>query len=106
VEVDVRVGGRFAVVMVGDGIRLRHTGEYLTIDPPNRLSFTWISPYTGDRPSVVTVELERSDDGTLIVLTHERLPAAQVDPHGRGWSSILEQLAAALALDRAGKDPA
>ena len=34
VETDLRVGGHFAVTMIGDDLRLEHTGEYLVIDPP------------------------------------------------------------------------
>ena len=78
-------------------MRLQHTGEYLAIEAPHKLSFTWISPYTGSEPSVVTVVLARSGDGTVLRLTHERLPADQVEPHKRGWTSIIEHLNAAVA---------
>jgi hypothetical protein len=47
----------------------------------------------------VTVELAPSGSGTLLRLTHERLPPAQVEPHRRGWASIIEYLAATLASD-------
>jgi uncharacterized protein YndB with AHSA1/START domain len=104
VEADVRVGGRFTVIMLGEGMRLRHTGEYLAIEPPRRLSFTWVSPYTGREPSVVTVELAPSGDGTVLRLTHERLPADQVEPHTHGWTSIIEHLAAAMASEGGGKE--
>jgi uncharacterized protein YndB with AHSA1/START domain len=50
VETDLRVGGQFRVTMIGDDVRLEHSGEYLLIDPPRRLSFTWRSPYTGGMP--------------------------------------------------------
>ena len=50
VEADVRVGGSFRVVMIGDGMSIQHTGEYLTVEPPRRLAFTWQSPYTGAEP--------------------------------------------------------
>src|SRR6185369_8573475 len=54
VEVDPRVGGRFRIAMQrGDG-EVEHRGEYLTIDPPRRLEFTWISAYTDTRPTVVS----------------------------------------------------
>ena len=99
VVADVRVGGRFTVVMVGEGVRLEHRGEYLTIEPPSRLRFTWASPYTGEQPSVVTVELEPSGNGTRLRLVHERLPAAQISPHTQGWASIIDNLVAALAAD-------
>ncbi|HJU58022.1 MAG TPA: SRPBCC domain-containing protein [Actinomycetota bacterium] len=99
VEADVCVGGRFTVVMLGEGMRLQHTGEYLEIEPPLRLSFTWISPFTGEEPSVVIVELEPSGHGTVLRLTHERLPLDQVEPHRRGWTAIVKHFTAALASE-------
>jgi uncharacterized protein YndB with AHSA1/START domain len=94
-EVDLRVGGSFRVVMVE--ARLEHSGEYLEIDPPRRLVFTWISPFTGAEPSVVTVEMLPHDDGTRVVLTHERLPEDVVDGHRDGWETMVGRLAGILA---------
>jgi uncharacterized protein YndB with AHSA1/START domain len=97
VQADVRVGGRLRVVMVGDGMRITHTGSYMVVEPPRRLSFTWESPYTGDVPSLVTVSLYPERDGTRLVLTHERLPREAAAAHEGGWTSILANLASALA---------
>jgi uncharacterized protein YndB with AHSA1/START domain len=90
-EVDLRVGGAFRVIMV-EADRLEHTGEYLEVDPPRRLVFTWISPYTGSEPSVVTVQLHPHGNGTRLVLTHEQLPAEVVGGHRDGWGGMLERL--------------
>jgi uncharacterized protein YndB with AHSA1/START domain len=96
-EVDLRVGGRLRVVMKGDGRVIEHTGEYLEIDPPRRLVFTWISQYTGSVPSVVTVELQAAgDDETELRLTHSRLPAAEARFHQGGWNAMLGRLDAGL----------
>ena len=95
--VDAKVGGAFRIVMEHVNETVEHTGTYLAIDPPARLSFTWISPYTDMLPSIVTVELHARGAGTELVLTHERLPAAHVDAHKQGWTDILRKLAAALA---------
>src|SRR5690349_15555451 len=57
-EVDARVGGRFRIVMEHGRGGTEHHGEYLVIDPPSRLSFTWTSANTDDRPTTVTIELE------------------------------------------------
>jgi uncharacterized protein YndB with AHSA1/START domain len=38
--VDPRVGGKFRIVMIEGRERHEHTGEYLAIEPPSRLSFT------------------------------------------------------------------
>jgi uncharacterized protein YndB with AHSA1/START domain len=93
VDADVRVGGRLRVVMVGEGTRIEHTGEYLAVEPPRRLSFTWESPYTGDEPSLVTVTLTADGERTILLLVHERLPGDAAQSHRGGWGDILERLA-------------
>jgi uncharacterized protein YndB with AHSA1/START domain len=93
VEADVRAGGRFRVVMIGGGMSIQHTGEYLTVEPPRRLSFTWQSPYTRTEPSVVTVTLTADGDSTqLLLLLHERLPEDAAESHRGGWGAILQRL--------------
>ena len=98
VTVDPRVGGGFRIVMDGapHGC-VEHTGEYLAIEPPSRLSFTWISKYTDERPTVVTIEFHERGTGTELVLTHRGLPASQVEGHRRGWTDIVRLLDESLA---------
>lgn len=93
---DPRVGGRLTVVMIDAGVRIEHAGEYLELDPPNRLQFTWRSPYT-DGPSLVTVDLRADGEGTHLTLTHERLPAAVAGAHAGGWGTMLDRLGPILA---------
>ena len=95
--VDLRVGGSFKVVMRGAGMVIEHTGEYLELNPPHRLVFTWRSPYTGPDPSLVTVELEPDGDGTQLRLLHAQLPEAAAASHAEGWGGMLVRLASALA---------
>lgn len=93
VTVDPRVGGSFRIVMGGtDGADYEHRGEYLVIEPPSLLSFTWISRPTDYQPTVVTVEFHEQGTGTELVLTHRRLPAKAVEGHRRGWTDILRLL--------------
>jgi len=98
VTVDPRVGGGFRIVMEGapHGC-VEHTGEYLAIEPPSRLSFTWISKHTEQRPTVVTIEFHERGTGTELVLTHRGLPASQVEGHRRGWTDIVRLLDESLA---------
>jgi uncharacterized protein YndB with AHSA1/START domain len=99
VQLDPRVGGRFRILMeqAEGGCGYEHHGEYLAIEPPSLLSFTWISAATDLRPTVVTVELHERDGGTELVLTHRRLPAARVDAHRMGWTDIVRRLETELA---------
>jgi uncharacterized protein YndB with AHSA1/START domain len=91
-EVDPRVGGKFRIVMVQGPKQYEHTGEYLLIEPPHRLSFTWISQATDHKPTTVTIELLEREGGTELVLTHRQLPASELEPHRRGWSDIVREL--------------
>lgn len=92
-EVDLRVGGALRVVMRGDGTVIEHFGEYVEIDPPRRLVFTWVSPFTGDEPSLVTIELEpEGADATQLHLVHSRTPESIAASHRDGWGAMLDRL--------------
>lgn len=93
--VDPRPGGRFRIVMVGEGRSIEHVGRFVELDPGRRVVLTWASSYTGGE-TLVTVELRADGDGTALRLRHERLPADQLEPHRGGWGRILDRLAAAL----------
>jgi uncharacterized protein YndB with AHSA1/START domain len=91
-EVDLRVGGHIRIVMRGDGMVIEHQGTFLEIEPPRRLVFTWMSPYTGPQPSVVTVELEPDGGATRLRLIHQQLPEAATSSHQGGWGAMLDRL--------------
>ncbi len=97
VALDPRVGGRFSIVMHHPAGSVEHRGEYLVIEPPARLSFTWISRNTDHQPSVVTVEFVERGPATEVVLTHRQLPARQVEGHRKGWTDIVRKLGETLA---------
>lgn len=94
VETDFRVGGQFSIVMHGQEGDFRQTGEYLEIDPPKRLSFTWVSPWAPDaeQDTRVTVSLDPAGEGkTKLRLVHEAI-TTWYDNHEQGWAMILARL--------------
>jgi uncharacterized protein YndB with AHSA1/START domain len=95
-DVDARVGGAFRIVMEHGRGDAEHWGEYLTIEPPALLSFTWISANTDLEASVVTIELHERGEGTELILTHRRLPPSKMESHRNGWAMIVEMLADVL----------
>jgi len=99
VEVDPRIGGKFRIVMHMEQ-DYEHRGEYLAIEPPSLLSFTWISKATDLLPTVVTIEFLERSPGTELVLTHRRLPQASFESHRQGWTSIVRLLEEVLASGR------
>jgi uncharacterized protein YndB with AHSA1/START domain len=94
-EVDAQVGGEFRIVMVRGGAEVLHSGRYLEIDRPRRLVFSWRSPATGGRDSIVTVTFQERADSTLVEICQVGLAdgAARADHH-QGWSDILRELQA------------
>jgi uncharacterized protein YndB with AHSA1/START domain len=100
IKSDPRVGGRLRIDIEEEGAEFYVTGEYLVLDRPGRLSFTWSCstwPDPGVR-SVVTVLLEpREHSQTLMTIRHTLLPAGLADQHERGWDAIAGQLAAKLS---------
>src|SRR5688500_1328867 len=54
---EAKVGGRFSFVVEREGKEFDHTGEYLEIERPRRLAFTWgIRGMSDDSASRVTLE--------------------------------------------------
>jgi len=99
VKTDARIGGGFEIVMHAASGDLRHSGVYRAIDRPRRLVFTWISPATHQGETLVTVDFHARPDGTVIVVTHERLPdEAALASHTAGWTDALALLARRLAV--------
>ena len=93
VEVDLRVGGKLRVLMHDPDGDCDHRGEYLVIDPPHKLVFTWVSVNTGDQTTRVTVDLAPRGAGCELRLTHEDFAQADmVEKHSGGWSSIVDRL--------------
>jgi uncharacterized protein YndB with AHSA1/START domain len=93
-ETDPRVGGTFRIVMVDDESSMEHIGTYREIDRPRRLVFTWSSPATRFRDSIVTVTFEPSSVGsTVIEINQVGLPDEEARAgHHAGWSDALREL--------------
>ena len=93
VDNDPRVGGRFKILMRHGDEVLPHGGEYLVIDRPERLEFSWQSHYSPD-DSIVTLEFVAVDAGTTqVTLTQVKFLSEEArDAHHGGWSSILSAL--------------
>ena len=94
---DVRVGGKWSILMRNDDGDLPHYGTYRVIDRPHKLEFTWISQHTQGLESVVTVELQATDGGTTLTLNHSNLPdKPMAEAHNQVWTMIMDIFAGYL----------
>jgi uncharacterized protein YndB with AHSA1/START domain len=98
-EVDLKVGGRYRMVMRGpDGAEHRVSGVYKQVDPPKRLVYTWQWEQTPDAvETVVTVEFRDLGASTEIVLRQEGFSSIdERERHNKGWNGCLDKLGSVL----------
>jgi uncharacterized protein YndB with AHSA1/START domain len=97
-EIDARVGGAFSFVDLRDGEEVDHVGEYLEIDRPRRLVFTWSVPKLSPDADRVIVEIEPLESGCELTLTCELHPnwAEYVPQTEKGWTMLVDAIAEVL----------
>ena len=99
VSVEPRVGGAVRFDVDDSGTRVLISGQFLTIDRPRLLRFTWSNSNWSDptTESVVNVAFEPiGDDETLMSIEHSLLPPEEFDNFYSGWTLTFDQLATVL----------
>ena len=96
-EIDARVGGRFIITERRNGEDVDHTGEYLEIERPRRLVFTFSVPKYSSQETKVTLDIVPLETGCELSLTHENVLPEWVSQTQEGWTKILAGLAEQLA---------
>ena len=92
-ENDLRVGGRYRIVMRMGSDEHDVSGVYREVVPNERLVFTWAWKTTPERESLVIVSFKPSGGGTMLTLTHEQFADAEArDRHQHGWTGALVKL--------------
>ncbi len=107
VKSDLRPGGGYRIAMQPpEGELFYLDGEFLEVDPPQRLSYTfrWEPPDPEDRETVVSLSLrDRGGAKTELVFTQgdfatERRRAL----HEEGWAQTLDKLEALMSSAASG----
>ena len=94
-KLDPNPGGEFWVNVNGTNTA---AGNYLEVDRPNKIVFTWGWEDTTDVPpgsSTVTITLTPDDEHTVVELRHAGLPGGPDDQHAIGWRHFLPRLGTA-----------
>lgn len=105
-DLDAQPGGIFRCEVIPGHIA---RGEYVEIDKPNRLVFTWGWDGNDGVPpgsSTIEIELTAEGHGTSLRFVHKHLPSAEaVASHAHGWDHYLPRLETAAAGGDPGEDP-
>jgi uncharacterized protein YndB with AHSA1/START domain len=96
IRIDLRVGGGYRFGMQPpDGDLFHLVGEFLEIDAPHRLAYTfrWEDPDPDDLETVVRLSLEADGSRTLVSLRQSPFATeARLALHRDGWTDSLQRL--------------
>jgi uncharacterized protein YndB with AHSA1/START domain len=94
ISLEPHVGGKFSFVVNRQGTEVDHVGEYLEIDRPRLLVFTWATRDTLPDKSRIIVEITPLDKGCDVKVTHVMNPewAAYAEKAAGAWTKMLVAL--------------
>jgi uncharacterized protein YndB with AHSA1/START domain len=99
-ELDARVGGKWSITDRRDGVDFTALGEYVEIDRPRRLVFSFAMPQFSSMSCNVTVEIVPDGDGCVLTLSQESVIAEHLKATEAGWSAMFDALAVGLDVGR------
>ena len=92
-KADLRPGGQWRCEGTSDtdGSSYNVSGEYVEIDPPRILSYTWVASWSGTLTTLVRWELEPASGGTVVRLRHSGFAGhvPQAEQHYQGWPLVI-----------------
>ena len=99
-KIDLRPGGRWSCKAVGaDGAESTVGGEYITVDPPRLLEYTWEPSWDNFAVSSVRIEITPMGAGSHISILHTGFEGREqmAQNHAEGWTRVFGWLAEYLA---------
>jgi uncharacterized protein YndB with AHSA1/START domain len=108
-EVDLRPGGKWiSYIAAPEGAEMSDPrtpepqvvrGEYITVDPPRVLEFTWSPSWDGFAVTTVRYDIEPTATGSRLKVVHSGFTGRpeMATAHGEGWVRVLSWAAAYLA---------
>lgn len=101
IDIDPRVGGGFHLDQERAGGITRHRGEYLKLQRPRRLAFTWQAE-GGEGYSLVQIDIQQLPDGGChleLIHTMDAAWAGYADRTRQGWATMLEGMERGLSRE-------
>lgn len=99
-QIDLRPGGKWSCkATTAKGDEWTVGGEYITVETPRILEYTWVPSWDNFQPSRVRMEIEPTATGSRVHLTHTGFEGREgmTDGHTEGWVRVFGWLAEYLA---------
>ena len=104
-DIDLRIGGTWTIVRKEDTETYTATGEYLEIERPHRLQYTYAMPQFSPNSNTITITIEpNKNDGSIMTFTESgpdiaeelsTLTEGDVSESERGWQQGFDLMEAA-----------
>lgn len=104
-EMAVTPGGSYRIVRSSGGTDYVAVGEYLEVDPPHRLVFTFAMPQFAADVGTCTVEVSPAGQGAGLTFTQSHVRPGDEAPTIEGWEAMFDLLAQALESGSGGARP-
>jgi len=99
-KIDLRPGGKWSCKVMGaKGDESSVGGEYITVDPPRLLEYTWVPSWDNFAESRVRIEIAPSGAGSRLTILHTGFEGREqmTQNHADGWGRVFGWLAEYLA---------
>lgn len=103
-DIDLRVGGHWQIVRWDGETKYLAKGEYLDVERPSRLRYTYAMPQFSPNSDTITVQIAAVDGGSSLVFEHSGediaselrgLSPGEASPSETGWQQGFDLMAAA-----------
>jgi uncharacterized protein YndB with AHSA1/START domain len=104
IEADLCVGGRWQIIRQEDGVEYVAVGEYLVIERPSRLVYTFGMPQFSPNSDTISFEIAANESGCIVTFEQagedtatelRELPPGAVSQSEAGWQQGFNLMAAA-----------
>lgn len=103
-DIDLRVGGKWTIIRHEDGVEYLATGDYLEVERPSRLQYTFGMPQFSPNSDTITIRIEEEDGGSFMTFEHSgddiaaelrELAPGETSASEAGWQQGFDLMVAA-----------
>ena len=103
-DIELRVGGQWTITRWEGGEEYLATGNYLEVERPSRLQYTFSMPQFSPNSDTITIRIEEDNGGCLLTFEHSGqdiatelrdLPPGDTSPSEAGWQLGFDLMVAA-----------